>query len=376
MNENEGRDYRSVGEILREAREQRHWSLQQASARTRIPVRLVEAVEADDLERLSGPIYARGFVRSLGECYELDVDFLLTKLSAAGVADDPTQLKTPVPPVSPPPRAPSSGAVAGAGPPRGEDTTPVWTVESARVRRVAAPARRSPFRLLRPILGAVGLSVLAGLAWMQWGGEGGGASPPAGPSMALRPGGEGARAELAPRQDGSAGDREGAVAEPGSSEAVGGSTGLRAAGLHAGEDSEADAGPDTRRSDAAGSERAAEAAVEPEVVSDGVEVFDRESLPAALRSVEPEDVAEVAELRLTLQASGPLEVRWSADSRGEQRLVLRAGESRQLRAQDHFSLAVDDPSALRVLLDGRPYALPRPWDGSEILIPVAPAERR
>jgi cytoskeleton protein RodZ len=52
------------GAKLREARERKGITLQQIASTTRIPIRLLEALERNDISRLPGGIFSRAFVRS------------------------------------------------------------------------------------------------------------------------------------------------------------------------------------------------------------------------------------------------------------------------------------------------------------------------
>lgn len=54
----------SVGARLREAREKRGVSLRQIAERTRISVMALEALERNDIKRLPGGIFTRGFIRA------------------------------------------------------------------------------------------------------------------------------------------------------------------------------------------------------------------------------------------------------------------------------------------------------------------------
>ena len=67
MSDSDPRDYRSLGDLLRDAREERKLGYEQVNEATRISVRVIQALETDDLEGVSGPIYARGFVRTLAD---------------------------------------------------------------------------------------------------------------------------------------------------------------------------------------------------------------------------------------------------------------------------------------------------------------------
>jgi len=69
--------YQTPGAMIRSAREARHLSLQDLAAETRIPDRLLAAIERDDYDQLSGALYARSFLRSCGGSLGLDPALLL-----------------------------------------------------------------------------------------------------------------------------------------------------------------------------------------------------------------------------------------------------------------------------------------------------------
>ena len=62
------------GGKLRHAREQQGVSLHQIAARTKISVAVLEALERNDVSKLPGGIFSRGFVRSYASVVGLDPD--------------------------------------------------------------------------------------------------------------------------------------------------------------------------------------------------------------------------------------------------------------------------------------------------------------
>ena len=52
------------GRCLRAAREDRHLSLGELSAATKVPCSLIEQLESSDLDRLPAEVFVRGFIRS------------------------------------------------------------------------------------------------------------------------------------------------------------------------------------------------------------------------------------------------------------------------------------------------------------------------
>jgi len=67
----------SIGETLREARHQRHASLEDASRATRIKMDILEQLEADEFDRLAAPTYTKGFLRLYAEYLGLDSQSLV-----------------------------------------------------------------------------------------------------------------------------------------------------------------------------------------------------------------------------------------------------------------------------------------------------------
>ena len=80
----------SIGQQLRKKRETRRISLEQASQATRIRLRYLQALEADNLELLPSKVQVRGFLRSYAQYLDLPVDALLGQLSGeAPTAETP-----------------------------------------------------------------------------------------------------------------------------------------------------------------------------------------------------------------------------------------------------------------------------------------------
>jgi cytoskeleton protein RodZ len=68
----------SIGETLRRERLRRGWNLEQVAAETKITVHLLEAIEADQFDRLPGGVFARNFVRQYARMLKLDEDEIIT----------------------------------------------------------------------------------------------------------------------------------------------------------------------------------------------------------------------------------------------------------------------------------------------------------
>jgi len=67
----------SIGETLRRERLRRGWSLEKVASETKISLHLLEAIEADQFDRLPGGVFARNFVRQYARMLQIDEDELL-----------------------------------------------------------------------------------------------------------------------------------------------------------------------------------------------------------------------------------------------------------------------------------------------------------
>ena len=103
----------SVGLELREARIRRGRSIRQAHQATRIPPEYIEAIEAEEWDRLPAAPFTRGFVSSYSEFLGLDAADVLARIPIAPTA--PGAGLQPEPPAPPPP-APQSPERAAAPP--------------------------------------------------------------------------------------------------------------------------------------------------------------------------------------------------------------------------------------------------------------------
>ena len=85
----------SLGQRLRQERLQRGLSLEQAAKRTRISARFLEAIEAEEFDKLPGSFFARSFVRQYAAALGLDPEAFDAEL---GRFEEPV---TPPPPPEP-----------------------------------------------------------------------------------------------------------------------------------------------------------------------------------------------------------------------------------------------------------------------------------
>lgn len=73
-----------IGDSLKEAREARGWTQQDAATKLRLMVRQVEAMEAEDYAALGQPVFARGFVRNYAKLLGMDPEPLLNRMAESG----------------------------------------------------------------------------------------------------------------------------------------------------------------------------------------------------------------------------------------------------------------------------------------------------
>ncbi len=100
-----------VGEILRQARNRRKVELSEVETATRIRLRYLQAIEAEEWEVLPGGVYTRGFIRTYASFLGLDGDRLAEdyRASVEGTAPDSAAS---APGAAAPPR-PNSGLKPG-----------------------------------------------------------------------------------------------------------------------------------------------------------------------------------------------------------------------------------------------------------------------
>ena len=72
----------SIGHTLRNERQLKQLSLEELAQTTRIPLKSLQQIEADEFAQLPGDIFVRGFVRSYAKALGVDGDPLLQRLEA------------------------------------------------------------------------------------------------------------------------------------------------------------------------------------------------------------------------------------------------------------------------------------------------------
>lgn len=69
----------SLGHFLRHERELRQMSLEEVAQTTRIPLRMLQHLEQDQLDALPGEVFVRGFLKSYAKSVGLEVDHVLAR---------------------------------------------------------------------------------------------------------------------------------------------------------------------------------------------------------------------------------------------------------------------------------------------------------
>ncbi len=103
----------SIGQQLRQKREQRSLTIDQAASATRIRARYLNAMETGEFELLPSPVHARGFLRAYAEFLELDAEPILTELEGKQTLEPANQASPASQPTNEPeatssPKPPSS----------------------------------------------------------------------------------------------------------------------------------------------------------------------------------------------------------------------------------------------------------------------------
>jgi cytoskeleton protein RodZ len=153
----------SLGETLRQAREEKGQTVSQVAEATRMMVQIVEDLEREDFRRIAAPIYGRGFIKLYAEHLGLDSEPLIREFMEIYTGSRPPQVvrRTEVPAdsgaverlnheaVAPPDRCTAQPADRPTVPPSGEpDLFSVAAGRSEAVRSVADPAQ--PGEVLPP----------------------------------------------------------------------------------------------------------------------------------------------------------------------------------------------------------------------------------
>jgi len=352
---------RTPGEILRAAREARGADLAAAHEGTKIPPRLLEALERDEYHRLSGPLYVKSFLRNYAGWLGLDDEEVLRVYEVATGRPEVT--------------------------PGGQEM--VWTEDEVKVTRVGGP---SP-RLAVWIGGAVVLIAVIVAAVIGIAGRDGdpSASPdqdaPAAPNVpgaetgsADQPTGAAASPGAGATPDGAAGDgsADGATAaaadpdpDPGQDASVAGAARPADRPVARGP-AGAVAGPAGAEVGAAGGRAGADLLPAPR--GDGSLRFQGgTAYPLVLRVVVPEPV----NCSVRRDGEGPaVPVIWPENPAPPPAYNVRHGVAYAVRggyavywgAEDHFTLSLDRLAGAEVTLNGEPQPVGRWRPGEPVVL--------
>ncbi|HLY27608.1 MAG TPA: RodZ domain-containing protein [Aggregatilineales bacterium] len=165
-------DAQHLGHELREAREARELTLEQAEEQTRIRIKFLDALEQGNYAALPTEVQARGFLRNYARFLGLDPDIILDKYEAARTgrrrrrrrANPSAALPPSALPVEPP--VPSSPSAT----PTRRSQTARAVEQGAAEPAVPAPVDHNQQRRLMILLGgiglALGLAILCGLLFI------------------------------------------------------------------------------------------------------------------------------------------------------------------------------------------------------------------
>jgi cytoskeletal protein RodZ len=73
----------TVGQYLRDLREQRKMSVEEVSRVTRVPMASVERMETDRFDELPGEVFVRGFLKSYARALSVPADDVLARYTAS-----------------------------------------------------------------------------------------------------------------------------------------------------------------------------------------------------------------------------------------------------------------------------------------------------
>jgi cytoskeletal protein RodZ len=387
MEEPGHRDYRSLGEILRDARVAQGKSLQDLAELTKIAPKSIVALEADDFDRLAGPVYVRSFTKTLAEALSLDVQFLLTKLSQASSAmgSDPTAQVKPIIAAPRSTRVVRHPSTRLDTPAKKDETT--WHVEKVRVTRIASSEsgsqglrwmlivsaivfvaavliilvqRRSTDSTLTGDVGLRQSSLVDPTPVALADADGLDAEPPVESKEAAAETASGAKAT----QPATGGRQQEEIVPPQQIRTVASNAGgagaapepkprdERPRAVEPNASQKADESTSPGASSAGVAEHEVESEETPKDVVQHEEVSDLSSgnLGSILR---PDDSAATRPMRrLHLSASEDVEIWVASDGDEPARHLLRRGASVTVEGRDHFSLRLEDPASVVVVVDG------------------------
>ncbi len=377
-------DLRTLGEILQECRTRRGLSLEDVSEATKISPKMLHALEHDEIDQLAGPIYARGFVKTLAAFFQQDEQELLSRLESLDRHAAPVEIPVHLSeddeePVETPAPAPETA-------PEEPVTWRVETVGDTAVKRVVGGGRMGSLHWVWVVL-----VVLAAIFLVRWL-AGGKSSPPEEPGVQSSTSSSSSSLPAATPQEETGMEvvepkgvtLDDAVPQPSSPRID-----LEHAILAGASPEEP---PSTASGPAAGEGSAPSRAAPREVESPRASRPSSRETDRREASLKEADTARASpppagsglgsivrpgvqppiagQMRLELIALDQrVEVWASADGSDLQHRVLQPNESWSLLGRDHFSLRLPRPKAVVVKLDGVVRIPPRGLRGEWIVYP-------
>jgi cytoskeletal protein RodZ len=92
----------SIGRYLRRERQLRQVSLEELAQTTRIPMKMLQRIEADRFDELPGEVFARGFIKSYARALGVDSEPLLESYGRSREPSD--EAPAPITAITPPER--------------------------------------------------------------------------------------------------------------------------------------------------------------------------------------------------------------------------------------------------------------------------------
>jgi transcriptional regulator with XRE-family HTH domain len=82
----------SIGQILKQARQNKGMSTSEVAAKIKSNIQVIEALENDDFDQLPAPVYVKGFLRLYAQCVDVEPENLV-QLYKTGNANNKYNIK-------------------------------------------------------------------------------------------------------------------------------------------------------------------------------------------------------------------------------------------------------------------------------------------
>jgi cytoskeleton protein RodZ len=170
----------SLGQSLREAREERNISIEEIASATKISQRYLEALENDRLDVMPGEFFIKGIIRTYSRAIGLDGEEILSRYKTAGLIGEPERKrhifqKAAPEPAPPPPPPPILAPPAEPDPPPLPSTAPAPEPEAPEAPGLffepvakpgLSPAARK--RIVAWVLRVIAVLVVVGVLLVLW----------------------------------------------------------------------------------------------------------------------------------------------------------------------------------------------------------------